>query len=76
VAELRDSIYFAQLARKARQLASRHSDPVAARHLREAALKHDRRSRQLARAEAASKRPKGGLMKLFAWFRRTPDGDL
>ena len=76
MAELRDSIYFAQLARKARQLASQHSDPVAARHLREAALKHDRRARQLARAEAASQRSKRGLMKLFAWIRLTQDRDL
>ena len=66
--ELRDSIYYAQLARKARQLASVHSNPIAARHLREAAVKHDRRARQLARAEARAQKPKGFLRKLFPFF--------
>jgi len=61
VNDLRDSIYYAQLARKARQLASAHADPIAARHLREAAVKHDRRARQLARIEANSKKQKRRL---------------
>ena len=61
VTELRDSIYYAQLARKARQLAAAHSDPVAARHLRETAVKHDRRARQLARIEARANKPKRRL---------------
>jgi len=61
VTELRDSVYYAQLARKARQLASAHSDPIAARHLRETAVKHDRRARQLARSEAKSSKPKRSL---------------
>jgi hypothetical protein len=61
VTELRDSIYYAQLARKARQLASAHSDPIAARHLRETALKHERRARQLARAESYSLKSKRSL---------------
>lgn len=65
--ELRDSIYHAQLARKARQIASTHSDPIVARHLREAAIMHDRRARKLARTEAAPKSRKRGLRKLF-WF--------
>ena len=69
VAELRDSIYYAQLARKARQLASTHSDPLVARHLRESAVKHDRRARQLARTEGASKGTKRGLGKILARFR-------
>lgn len=63
--KLRDSTYYAQLARKARQLASSHSDPVVARHLREAAVKHDRRARQLARAEANPNKPKPSLKSLI-----------
>jgi len=65
VTELRDSVYYAQLARKARQLASAHSDPIAARHLRETAVKHDRRARQLARSEAKSAKPKRSLRDLL-----------
>ena len=73
MAELRDSIYYTQLARKARQLASRHPNPLAARHLRETAVKHDRRARQLARAEAASNGSQRGLRKILAWFRPLRD---
>ena len=69
MAELRDSIFYAQLARKARQLASAHSDPIAARHLRESAVKHDRRARQLARAEEAPERTKRRFEKIIALFR-------
>lgn len=67
MSELRDSIYHSQLARKARQLAPAHSDPIVARHLREAAIMHDRRARKLARIEAAANGPKRGLRRLF-WF--------
>ena len=67
MSELRDSIYHSQLARKARQLASAHSDPIVARHLRETAIMHDRRARKRARIEAAAKGPKRGLRRLF-WF--------
>jgi len=49
--EIRDSIYYAQLARHGRKLASEHEDADVARHLREAAVRHDRKSRQLRRAE-------------------------
>jgi len=68
VNELRDSIYYAQLARKARQLASAHPDPVAARHLREAAVKHDRRARQLARIESRSNKAKRRLRDFFPFL--------
>lgn len=50
--EERDSIHHAQIARKARQLAAGHSDPAVRRHLREMAVKHDRKARELARSEA------------------------
>ena len=66
--ELRDSIYYAQLARKARQLASSHSDPLVARYLRETAVKHDRRARQLARIEAQQKKLKRSLKDLFPFL--------
>lgn len=49
MSEIRDSIYFEQLARAARQLAAGHPDPDVARHLREAAVKHDRVARKMAR---------------------------
>ena len=55
VSEVRDSIYFAQLAKAARRLAANHPDPVVSRHLRETAVKHDRTARELARVEQASK---------------------
>lgn len=63
-----DSIYFAQLARKARQLASAHSDPIVARYLRETAVKHDRHARQLARAEGYSSKAKRSLRDLFPFI--------
>jgi len=66
--ELRDSIYYAQLARKARQLAAGHSDPLVARHLREQAIQHDRLSRKLARKEARSRKPRGAWKKLFTFL--------
>ncbi|GFM28592.1 hypothetical protein [Novosphingobium sp. PY1] len=50
--EIRDAIYYEQLARYARQLAARHEDALAARHLRETALKHERKARKMRRAEA------------------------
>lgn len=63
--ELRDSIYYQQLARKARQLAAGHTNPVVARRLREKAIKYDRRSRQLGRTEAADGKPKERKRGLF-----------
>jgi hypothetical protein len=68
VTDLRDSIYYAQLARKARQLASAHSDPIVARHLREAAVKHDRLARKLARSETSSVSQKRGLRRFFPFL--------
>tara|TARA_B100001057_G_C22368238_1_gene763536 strand:+ start:333 stop:545 length:213 start_codon:yes stop_codon:yes gene_type:complete len=67
--ELRDSTYYKQLARKARQLAEGHANPVVARHLREQAIQHDRLSRKLARREARSKRPAISLKKLFSYLK-------
>ena len=67
--ELRDSIYYQQLARKARQLAAGHANPVVARRLREEAVKHDRLARQLKRSEArlASSQPgRRGLFSLLS----------
>ncbi|MBD2840720.1 hypothetical protein [Erythrobacter rubeus] len=54
---LRDSIHYQQLARKARQLASAHSDPVVARRLRETAVQHDRLARKLEREESVEEKP-------------------
>ena len=54
MSEIRDSIYYAQLARAARRMAAQHSDPVASRHLREAAIRHDRTAKELAREERAA----------------------
>jgi hypothetical protein len=68
VSQLRDWIYYSQLARKARQLASSHSDPIAARHLREMAVKHDRRARQLARMEFKSIKSKRSLKDFLPFF--------
>ena len=64
--EMRDSIHHAQLARKARQLAETYADPDVKRRLREAANKHDRTARRLARLEAKLKIPrKRGLGQFF-----------
>jgi hypothetical protein len=49
VEELRDAIYYEQLARVARQKAAAASDPDVALRLREAAIKHERKARQLRR---------------------------
>ena len=66
MAEIRDSIYYSQLARKARQLAAAHSDPVVKRRLRETANQHDREARKLARVEAQNKvRKMRRLSELF-----------
>lgn len=65
MSELRDSIHYSQLARKARQLASGHPDPLVARRLREFALQHDRLSRQLARAETEKVASTGVVKKFF-----------
>lgn len=66
--ELRDSIYYTQLARKARQLASGHEDPLVARHLRETAIKHDRLARKLAREEARAKDAKSSSKRYFSFL--------
>lgn len=62
--EMRDSIYYEQLARKARQIAAGHPDPDVARHLREAAVKHDRLARKIAREERQPK-PKPARFHFF-----------
>ena len=67
--ELRDSIYYAQLARKARQLAAGHANPIVARHLRETAIQHDRLSRKLAREESRAKKPATSLKTLRELFK-------
>ncbi|HEX7930442.1 MAG TPA: hypothetical protein VF470_06010 [Sphingomicrobium sp.] len=45
----RDAIYFEQLARVARLKADASPDPDVARRLREAAIKHERKARQVRR---------------------------
>jgi hypothetical protein len=45
--ELRDSVYFQQLARVARMKAAGTNDPDLARRLKEAAIKHERTARKL-----------------------------
>ena len=45
--ELRDEIYYLQLARVARQKADATEDADLARRLREAAIKHERMARRL-----------------------------
>ena len=47
----RDAIYYRQLARQARRMASAHGDADVARRLRETAVKHDATARQLQREE-------------------------
>lgn len=49
---VRDAIYFEQLARVARMKADASSDPYLAVRLREAAIKHERKARQLRRIGA------------------------
>lgn len=63
--ELRDSIYYSQLAKQARKLAAAHSDPVVARRLRETAVQHDRRAQKLAREEAKQPKPKLSLRSIL-----------
>jgi hypothetical protein len=52
----KDAIYFAQLARVARLKANASDDPDVARRLREAAVRHERKARQISREEAEKKR--------------------
>lgn len=52
VEEIRDAIYFEQLARVARLKAAESADADVARRLREAAIKYERRARRLRRTEA------------------------
>ncbi len=47
--ESRDAIYYAQLARVARRQADASEDPDVARRLKEAAIKYERKARQLSR---------------------------
>ena len=65
MSEVRDSLYYAHLAKAARKLAAEHEDPVVSRHLREAAIRHDRTARELARLEQAGR--KGGR-SLPSWL--------
>lgn len=60
--ELRDSIYYLQLARVARLKADATDDPDLARRLREAAVINERKARQLKQADLAhpSRRPPDG----------------
>ena len=51
-----NSIHFERLAREARKLAERQSDPVMARTLREKAIQHDRLARKLKRKETSTER--------------------
>ena len=51
--QIRDSIYFEQLARVARLKANATDDPFLARRLREAAVRHEQKARKLKRAEQA-----------------------
>lgn len=53
--ELRDEIYYLQLARVARQKADASDDPDVARRLREAAIKHERTARRL-KAQSSERR--------------------
>jgi hypothetical protein len=55
--ELRDSVYFQQLARVARLKAAGIEDPDLALRLREAAIKHERMARRL-RVEEEARRGK------------------
>ena len=50
MAELRDAIYYLQLARVARMKADTTDDADLARRLREAAVKNERKARRLAAA--------------------------
>jgi hypothetical protein len=49
--QIRDSIYYEQLARVARLKANATDDPFLARRLREAAVRHEQKARKLKRAE-------------------------
>lgn len=52
--QIRDSIYYEQLARVARLKANASDDPFLARRLREAAVRHEQKARKLKRAEQTS----------------------
>ena len=52
--QIRDAIYYEQLANQARKKADEHSDPDVTRRLREAAVRHERKVRQLRRLELTS----------------------
>ncbi|MBT2187581.1 hypothetical protein [Sphingobium nicotianae] len=47
MSDLRDAIYYQQLARVARLKADTTDDPYLARRLREAAIKHERMARKI-----------------------------
>lgn len=67
----RDAVYFRQLARQARKIASGHSDPDVARRLREIAVRHEHRASQLKRNEVgtAASRPSALVRKVMALLR-------
>lgn len=52
VEEIRDAIYYEQLARMARLKAAASEDGDVARRLREAAIKYERQARRLRREDA------------------------
>ena len=68
VTELRDSIYYEQLAKAARKLASEHEDVAVRRRLRETAVRHERMARELARAEQGPEAKRSGFRM---WSGRT-----
>ena len=51
--ELRDAVYYLQLARVARLKAAATDDPDLSRRLREAAIRHERKARRMQAAEEA-----------------------
>ncbi len=55
--ELRDAIYYMQLARVARSKAAETDDPDLSRRLREAAIRHERKARQLNAKSGATGSP-------------------
>lgn len=70
MSEERDSIYYQQLARRARRIAATHGDATVARRLREEAVKHDRLAKRLARDEGRDSSVKRGPTKIEAWWRQ------
>ncbi|KHK89442.1 hypothetical protein [Novosphingobium malaysiense] len=65
--EIRDAIYYQQLARYARMMADRHTDDAVARYLRETAIKHERKARQLHRDEGSAAKESSFGSRLTFW---------